>query len=321
MDMVISLLLSESARHTSPLEVQPVELGGVVPIDRARLAFAQPQIGEGTIEDFDPLRHVRRLEEDRVVAGIDRALRAKGLERGFDIGAKVGLGPVRAGVRWQVRELDPHVWITCEVFDFLAILSNHTLLDAGLAAMIEDHGHAGADPRHPFTDEIHLGVVGIDVEAPAELLEQVHPFDEPRRKGQASGISVELHDAADAAHRRMLVAHLDEHGFDALAPFNRGHWDDRLDAGIALLLAFDELDFLDVLAAAFPEVGVTFEENHRLDIELAAVPSVARIKAIIPMPPLNGASESNPCSSRCAKSILRCAASAASWSSTRIPEA
>src|SRR5215831_15143243 len=70
--------------------------------------------------------------------------------------------------------------ITCEVFDVLAILSNRTLLDAGLAAMIEDHGHAGADPGHPFTDEIHLVVVGIDVEAPAELLEQVHPFDEPR---------------------------------------------------------------------------------------------------------------------------------------------
>src|SRR5215471_16098508 len=72
----------------------------------------------------------------------------------------------------------------------------------------------------------------------------------------------------------MFVAHLDEHGFDALSPFNRGHWDDRLDAGIALLLAFDELDFLDVLTAAFPEIGVTFEENHRLDIELAAVPPV-----------------------------------------------
>src|SRR5215471_11440552 len=72
----------------------------------------------------------------------------------------------------------------------------------------------------------------------------------------------------------MFVAHLDEHGFDALSPFNRGHWDDRLDAGIALLLAFDELDFLDVLTAAFPEVGVTFEENHRLDIELVAVPPV-----------------------------------------------
>src|SRR5215472_10043024 len=72
----------------------------------------------------------------------------------------------------------------------------------------------------------------------------------------------------------MLFAHLDEHGFDSLAPFKGGHWDDRLDAGITLVLAFDELDFLDVLAAAFPEVGVTFEENHRLDIELAAVPSV-----------------------------------------------
>ena len=123
-----------SSALPSPLEVQPVELDGVVSIDRARLAFAQPQIGEGAIEDFDPLRHVRRLEEDRVVAGIDRALRAKGLERGFDIGAKVGLGPVRAGVRRQVRELDPHVWITCEVFDVLAILGNRTLLDAGLAA-------------------------------------------------------------------------------------------------------------------------------------------------------------------------------------------
>src|SRR4029077_2686548 len=60
-----------AARHPSPLGVQPVELDSVVPIDRTHLAFAQPQIGEGAIEDFDPLRHVRRLEEDRVVAGID----------------------------------------------------------------------------------------------------------------------------------------------------------------------------------------------------------------------------------------------------------
>src|SRR5215831_9763342 len=42
-------LFLESAHHPSPLEVQPVELGGVVPIDRARLAFAHPQIGEGAI--------------------------------------------------------------------------------------------------------------------------------------------------------------------------------------------------------------------------------------------------------------------------------
>src|SRR5215472_5755388 len=321
MDMVISLLLSESARHTSPLEVQPVELGGVVPIDRARLAFAQPQIGEGTIEDFDPLRHVRRLEEDRVVAGIDRALRAKGLERGFDIGAKVGLGPVRAGVRRQVRELDPHVWIACEVFDFLAILSNHTLLDAGLAAMIEDHGHAGADPRHPFTDEIHLGVVGIDVEAPAELLEQVHPFDEPRRKGQASGILVELHDAADAAHRRMLFAHLDEHGFDSLAPFKGGI------GMIALMRATDGTAASSISRRWFssnvtPTSGKaaasTSRKSSSSKASRSAIPASRRSSQ---WPLLNGASASNPCSSRCATSILRCAASAASWSSTEIPGA
>ena len=47
-----------------------------------------------------------------------------------------------------------------------------------------------------------------------------------------------------------------------------------LDARIALLLVLDELDLLDVLAAALPEVGVAFEEHHRLDLQRAAVPLV-----------------------------------------------
>ena len=74
--------------------------------------------------------------------------------------------------------------------------------------MVEDHRHAAADLGHPLADDIHLRVVGVDVEGPAELLEQVDAVDEALAQRQRARILVELHDAADAADQRMPVAHL-----------------------------------------------------------------------------------------------------------------
>ena len=68
-----------------------------------------------------------------------------------------------------------------------------------------------------------------------------------------------------------MVAHPGQQGADTFAPFQGGHGHDALDAGIALRLLLDELYFLDILAAAGPEVGIAFQKHHRLDLQRAAV--------------------------------------------------
>src|SRR6185437_13061925 len=255
-------------------EVQPIERDGVVAVDLPRLRFRQAEIGEGLVEDLDPLGQVRRLQQDRIIARVDRALGTEGIERRLDIGPQIRGRPVRAGVRRQVGQLDPHVWVAREIVHILAELRDLALRNARLAAMIEDHRDARADFRHPLADEIHLRVVGVDVEGPAELFEQVHALDEAGTERQPARVLVELHDTADAADQRMLVAHLDEHRLDAPAPFDWRHGNDAPDTRIAPGLVLDELDFLNVLAPALPNVGVALKEHHCLDFNRTAVPPI-----------------------------------------------
>src|SRR5450631_4441996 len=108
-----------------------------------------------------------------------------------------------------------------EVPDVVAILLDRSLPDARLAAVIEHHGHALADATDELPDDVHLGIIRIDVERPPEFLKQIDAFDELIAQGQGARIGVELHDPADSFHAWVGVSHPPEHRFNTAAPF---HW-------------------------------------------------------------------------------------------------
>ena len=124
---------------------------------------------------------------------------------------------------------------------------------------------------HKFADNVHLGEVDVDLEVPAKLVQQVDALDKRRRQGQRARVVVELHDPADALHGRVVGLHLLQHRLHPRAPFQRRHRHDALDARIAFGAVFDEADLVDVLPASGGKISEAFQEDHRVDLKVAAV--------------------------------------------------
>ena len=68
-----------------------------------------------------------------------------------------------------------------------------------------------------------------------------------------------------------MLLHLAQHRFNFGTPFQWSHRDYGFDAWVAFSFAFDKLDFINILAAAVPEIGIAFKKHHSFNVERTAI--------------------------------------------------